>query len=57
MPFTDTGKPILDAEYPGSESAAEAARERLCAAAAAASTRTLLLPLDLDDSFRVACDE
>jgi hypothetical protein len=55
-PFTDAGKPILNAEYPGSESAAEAAREELCAKAASASTRTLILPLDLDDSFRVSCD-
>lgn len=57
LPFTDASKPILNAEYPGSESAAAAARERLCAEAAAAETRTLLLPLDLDDAFRISCDE
>jgi hypothetical protein len=57
VPFTEAGKPIFNAEYPGSESAAGAARERLCAEAVAAKTRTLLLPLDLDDSFRIGCDE
>lgn len=56
-PFTDAGKPILNAEYPGSQSAAEAAREGLCAKADEASTRTLMLPLELDGSFRVSCDE
>lgn len=55
-PFIDAGKPILNAEYPGSLAAAEAARARVCQAAAAARTRTLLLPLDLDDAFRIACD-
>lgn len=56
-PFTAAGKPILNAEYPGSESAALAKRESVCARAAEANTRTLMLPLDLDDSFRVSCDE
>jgi hypothetical protein len=56
-PFTMAGKPIFNAEYPGSESAARSKRESVCERAAAASTRTLLLPLDLDDAFRVSCDE
>lgn len=56
-PFIDAGKPILNAEYPGSESAAEGKRESVCERAAAASTRTLMLPLDLDDAFRVSCDD
>jgi hypothetical protein len=56
-PFIDAGKPILNAEYPGSESASLDKRESVCARAAEASTRTLMLPLDLDDSFRVSCDE
>lgn len=56
-PFTAAGKPILNAEYPGSANAAEDARADLCAEAAADMTRTLLLPLDLDDAFRVSCDD
>ncbi|MCA9619112.1 MAG: endo alpha-1,4 polygalactosaminidase [Myxococcales bacterium] len=55
-PFTAAGKPILNAEYPGSLAQAEARRAAICDAAAAAKTRTLLLPLLLDDSFRIACD-
>lgn len=55
-PFTAVDRPIFNAEYPGSASAAAADRERVCAQAAEAGTRTLLLPLDLDDSFRVSCD-
>ncbi|MCA9654898.1 MAG: endo alpha-1,4 polygalactosaminidase [Myxococcales bacterium] len=55
-PFRDADKPIFNAEYPGSASAAEAKRQSVCERAAAAGTRTLMLPLDLDDSFRVSCD-
>lgn len=51
-PFLDAGKPVLNAEYaerfvddPGA----------LCTEALAAGTRTLILPLDLDDTFRIAC--
>lgn len=56
-PFTAADKPIFNAEYPGSESAANSKRESVCERAAAANTRTLMLPLDLDDAFRVSCDE
>lgn len=51
-PFLAAGKPVLNAEY----------AERfvddpapVCNAALAAGTRTLILPLDLDDSFRIDC--
>jgi hypothetical protein len=43
-PFTDGGKPIFNAEYADSEPEAAARVPELCAAAAAANTRTLLLP-------------
>ena len=45
--------PISDAslEY------AEAMADDLCARASDAQIRTLMLPLDLDDSWRVSCDE
>jgi len=40
--FVVAGKPVLNAEY------ADSLGEGL---------RTLILPLDLDDSFRVSCDQ
>lgn len=55
-PFVDDDKPIFNAEYPGSAGAAESKRSSVCERATAAGTRTLMLPLDLDDAFRVACD-
>ena len=54
-PFSDAGKPILNVEYPGSEAEAEVAAETICPRAEAAGLRTLLLPWDLDDAFRVSC--
>ncbi|MDF1562719.1 MAG: endo alpha-1,4 polygalactosaminidase [Deltaproteobacteria bacterium] len=53
--FLGAGKPVLNAEYPGSESQAQAARSEICAAATLAGTRTLILPLELDDTFRFEC--
>ncbi|NVB43361.1 endo alpha-1,4 polygalactosaminidase [Pseudenhygromyxa sp. WMMC2535] len=57
-PFTAAQKPVWNAEYvdADSEEAALAAAEDICPAALAADLRTLILPLDLDDSFRVSCD-
>ncbi len=54
-PFVAAGKPVLNAEYPGSQAKAVADEAQICAAARTHSTRTLILPLDLDDSFRIAC--
>lgn len=54
--FTDADKPVFNAEYPGRRADAEAARDQICAKAKAANMRTLLLPLLLDDSFRISCD-
>lgn len=55
-PFPTEDKPVWNAEYPGSETKALNAKDGICAAALAANLRTLLLPLNLDDSFRVSCD-
>jgi len=55
-PFVDDGKPVLNAEYPGAEDDADEAAPEVCADAADIGFRTLLLPLDLDGSWRVACD-
>jgi len=55
-PFVDKGKPVFNAEYPGSLSDAQDVQASICAAAQALNIRTLLLPLDLDDSWRITCD-
>ncbi len=55
QPFLEAGKPVLNTEYADSASAAEALAQTLCPKAVAAGTRTLVLHLDLDDKFRVAC--
>ncbi|MBN2496614.1 MAG: endo alpha-1,4 polygalactosaminidase [Deltaproteobacteria bacterium] len=55
--FTDEGKPILNAEYAESLADAEILSQDYCPHALAAEIRTLILPLALDDSFRVSCDE
>jgi hypothetical protein len=58
-PFIDAGKPVWNAEYvePDDEATALAAAATICPEATAAQLRTLILPLDLDDGFRVSCDE
>ncbi|MGQ0823871.1 MAG: endo alpha-1,4 polygalactosaminidase, partial [Actinomycetota bacterium] len=53
-PFLARGKPVFSAEY------AEELRDNhddLCADARDRGLRTLILPRDLDDSFRISCDE
>ncbi|MDH3752515.1 MAG: endo alpha-1,4 polygalactosaminidase [Acidimicrobiia bacterium] len=52
-PFVNAGKPVFNAEY-----AADLVGdpETVCANAAAAGIRTLLLSIDLDDSLRISCD-
>ena len=56
-PFLERGKPVFNAEYvdPDTKSEAEHRRDEICDAAQAAGTTTLILPLNLDDSFRIAC--
>jgi hypothetical protein len=58
QPFTDAGKPIWNAEYvkPDNLATAQAAAADLCPRAQAEQIHTLVLPLELDDSFRVSCD-
>jgi len=55
-PFTTSNKPIFNAEYADDQAAATALATTLCPVARADRTRTLILPLGLDDSFRVSCD-
>lgn len=54
--FTDAGKPVFNAEYADDYVSDSAARQALCADARNHNLRTLVLPLDLDDSFRYSCD-
>jgi len=57
--FVQAGKPVLNAEYTqaDTQSAALELAASICPGARAADLRTLILPLDLDDAFRVACDD
>ena len=53
QPFIDAGKPVFNAEY-AEEFVDDPAA--VCADSLALGLRTLILPLDLDGSFRIACD-
>ena len=55
--FTGAGKPVFNAEYKSKWRTDANARASLCAEARASGLRTLVLPLNLDDSFRFSCDE
>lgn len=56
-PFIQAGKPVLNAEYENIlvEDATE--RTKVCEEATASQLSTLILPLNLDDSFRYDCIE
>jgi hypothetical protein len=54
--FTSKGKPVFNAEYDSRWVTDAAQRNALCSAARAAGLRTLVLPLELDGSFRYSCD-
>ncbi|WP_133650937.1 endo alpha-1,4 polygalactosaminidase [Paraburkholderia flava] len=53
--FTSKNKPVLNAEYADQYRTANGQRT-LCADARAKNLRTLVLALDLDDSYRFSCD-
>ena len=55
-PFITAGKPVFNAEYELRLVSDEVARAQLCDAARARNLRTLILPFDLDDSFRFSCE-
>jgi len=57
QPFLDAGKPVFKAEYADTYVNNASTRASMCAASLAQGLRTLVLPLDLDDSFRFTCDE
>jgi len=56
MPFVAQQKPVLNAEYLQRYVDDAAARTALCEASRGAQFSTLVLPLDLDDSFRFSCE-
>ena len=54
-PFTEAGKAIFNAEYKEEYVQDESVRKSLCKQALALRMSTLILPLELDDSFRFSC--
>ena len=54
-PFTDAGKAVLNVEYASSKAQADALAQTVCPAASSAGLRTLILPHNLDDAWRVSC--
>ena len=58
QPFLDQGKPIWNAEYvdPDDEATAMQTATELCSVAKNENIRALILPLNLDDAYRVSCD-
>jgi len=56
-PFTDASKPVFNAEYEQKYvDNSNGVRDDLCSDSRALKFKTLVLPLDLDDSFRYSCD-
>lgn len=56
QPFIAVGKPVFNAEYDNKYVNNPAQRTQLCNTTQSQSLHTLVLPLDLDDSFRFSCD-
>jgi hypothetical protein len=56
-PFTQAGKNIFNAEYDKKYIDDIQARDAMCNDSIANDIRTLILPLELDDSFRYSCDK
>ena len=57
LAFTHQGKPVFNVEYASKYRRNTAgARDKLCHSASSTKIRTLVLPLQLDDSFRYSCN-
>ena len=56
IPRDRTGKPVLNVEYAADASSARALAGDVCPRAQRLGLRTLILPLALDDAFRLSCD-
>ncbi len=55
MPFITNGKPVFNIEYKRQYVNTPGARNKLCVDAHSRNFQTLVLPLTLDDSFRISC--
>lgn len=55
-PFIANGKPVFNAEYASEYVNNASSRQNLCTDSLSRSLRTLVLPLELDDTFRLSCD-
>ena len=55
--FITAGKPVLNAEYLSDYVSDSGARDAMCSQARGRGFHTLVLPEDLDDSFRFTCDD
>jgi endo-alpha-1,4-polygalactosaminidase (GH114 family) len=53
--FTNAGKPVFNAEY-AKKYKSGSAQQSMCASARAANLRTLVLSINLDDSYHYSCD-
>ncbi len=56
QPFIDAGKPVFNAEYADVFVNDVNQRQAMCTQALGQNLRTLVLPIDLDDSFRFSCE-
>ena len=57
-PFTEANKPVFNAEYARKYvDNQNGERDAMCRRSLGLGLRTLILPIDLDDSFRYSCDE
>lgn len=56
IPFIEAGKPVLHAEYGDTQREAEGRQDMVCQQSQQYQLSSLLLPWDLDDSFRITCD-
>src|SRR5690606_1948166 len=54
--FIARAQPVFNAEYADAYVNHPATRQAMCDDSLALNIRTLVLPLDLDDSFRLSCD-
>lgn len=55
MPFIANGKPVLNAEYKKKYRKKASIQKKLCAKSKRMGFSTLILPMDLDDKFRISC--
>ena len=56
QPFLEAGKPVLNAEYADGFVNDAETRQTMCAESLSQDIRSLVLPIDLDDSLRFSCD-